>query len=265
MSKTTPKKGSGRPDHDYAPSIQALKARSTGAPQTSRKHRGWLKSDWMLPVLQGLANGLLALFWRTCRISVVQGQQHVDAALAQEAPVLICYWHQMHLFCARYLLGQTSRGLKLAFLISPSHAGDVMSGVIQRHGAIALRGSDTRTGGAALQQMYKAVREDGISPVLTLDGPSGPAHECKPGAIMLARVTGTPLLPISYAARRGWRLKTWDRFVVPRPFTRIAVAIGEPIEVPKKLGAEDVLGYQREVQERLNGLEAQAREAVEGT
>jgi lysophospholipid acyltransferase (LPLAT)-like uncharacterized protein len=95
--------------------------------------------------------GLVRLWWASCRVVRVVGQEHLDAALAAHGSLLPCYWHQHELFCGRYLLLQRARGLLPGFLISPSVDGEVPARVATRLGARVIRGSSTRTGARALR------------------------------------------------------------------------------------------------------------------
>ena len=88
----------------------------------------------------------------------------------------------------------------------------------------------------ALRDYYQLLVKDLVSPVITPDGPSGPRFKFKPGAILLARISGRPLVPMAYAASRAWFV-SWDKFVIPWPFARIAVAIGPPVHVPRTAAA----------------------------
>jgi len=175
----------------------------------------------MAPV--GLA--LLRLWWRSCRIVRVEGEEHLAAALAAAPSLLPCYWHQHELFCARYLLLQMPRGLKLGFLISPSVDGEVPATIARRLGAEVIRGSSTRTGARALRDYYHLLVNDNVSPVITPDGPTGPPHQFKAGALLLAQISGRPLLPMAYAASRAWQFG-WDDFVLPWPGSRVAIRAG---------------------------------------
>lgn len=184
--------------------------------------------------------GLLVLhfWWRSCRIVRVAGEEHLDAALKQAPSLLPCYWHQHELFCARYLLQQMQRGLKLGFLISPSVDGEVPAMIASRLGARVIRGSSTHTGARALRDYYQLLVKDQVSPVITPDGPKGPRFKFKSGAILLAQISGRPLLPMAYAASRAW-LVSWDRFVIPWPFSRIAIAVGAPVWVDRSFQVTD--------------------------
>jgi len=121
-----------------------------------------------------------------------------------------------------------------------------------------IRGSSNRTGARAIRDLYQVMAKEKISPVNTADGPTGPAFAFKPGAVMLAQLTGYPVLPMAYAAERAWELGTWDRFRIPKPFSRIAVVIGEPRHVDRKTAMTDQEPIARELEATLNRLGEEA-------
>ncbi|HTY94972.1 MAG TPA: lysophospholipid acyltransferase family protein [Steroidobacteraceae bacterium] len=196
----------------------------------------------------GLA--IIRLWWLTCRIRHVEGDQNLSAALAKAPSLVPCYWHQHQLFCARYLLDCRSRGLVPGWLISPSVDGEIGAMLVNRVGARVIRGSSSHTGARALRDYYEALVKDNISPVVTPDGPRGPRFQFKPGAILLARMSGRPMLPMAYAASRAWLIK-WDKFVIPVPFARISIAIGEPRYVARVLDAAGIEALQRQMEQEL--------------
>lgn len=215
-------------------------------------------------LLAPLGLWLLRAWWKSCRIVRVVGQEHLDAALARAPSLLPCYWHQHELFCGRYLLLQMPRGLKLGFLVSPSVDGEVPAMIARRLGAQVIRGSSTRTGARALRDYYQLLVNEGVSPVITPDGPTGPPFVFKPGGLLLAQIAGRPLLPMSYAASRAWFFG-WDRFVLPRPFSRIAIAIGAPVEVDKSVALnqrEVMMAWQQRMERELQELFETAQEAL---
>lgn len=210
-----------------------------------------------------LVAGLMRLWWRSCRIVSVVGSEHLDAVLAQNPSFLPVYWHQHHLFCAHYLLAQQQvRALRTGFLISPSRDGELGAMIIQRLGGQVIRGSSTRTGALAMKEYFQALMREQVSPVLNPDGPRGPRFKCKPGAIMLAQMSGRPLLPLAYAASRA-SLVHWDKFVLPWPGARIVIAIGAPCVVPRGTDAAGIERYQGEVESRLHATYRAARQALE--
>jgi lysophospholipid acyltransferase (LPLAT)-like uncharacterized protein len=210
----------------------------------------------------GLA--LLRLWWASCRIVRVRGAEHLDAALAAAPSLLPCYWHQHELFCGRWLQLQLRRGLRMGVLVSPSVDGEVPASIARRLGIRVIRGSSTRTGARALRDYYELLVKEGVSPVITPDGPTGPRYRFKPGALLLAQLSGRPLLPMAYAASRAWRFG-WDRFVLPWPGSRIAIAVGAPVYVDRalRLGDATVLeGMQRRMEGELLRQFQLAREAL---
>ena len=179
-----------------------------------------------------LGHAIIRLWWRTARVVTVVGLEHLEAAL-QRAPSLVpCYWHQHQLYCGKFLLEQRARGLTVGWLISPSVDGELGAMLVRRIGGAVIRGSSTHTGARALRDYYQALVKDNVSPVITPDGPRGPRFKFKPGALLLSQMSGRPVLPMAYAASRAWLIK-WDKFVIPMPFARIAIAIGEPCYVPR--------------------------------
>jgi len=210
----------------------------------------------------GLA--VLGFWWRSCRIVSVVGAENLDAALAQWPSMLPCYWHQHELFCARYLLLQMPRGLKLGFLVSPSVDGEIPAKMATKLGAHVIRGSSTHTGARALRDYYQLLVKEQVSPVITPDGPSGPRFKFKPGAILLAQISGRPMVPMAYAASRAW-LVAWDKFVIPWPFSRIAIAIGEPVSVERGFPVSDaaaLAALQARMEQSLHAQFQKARSAL---
>jgi lysophospholipid acyltransferase (LPLAT)-like uncharacterized protein len=197
-----------------------------------------------------LGLGIIRLWWLTCRIRHIDGDENLTAALAKAPSLVPCYWHQHQLFCARYLLERRSRGLVPGWLISPSVDGELGAMMVGRIGARAIRGSSSHTGARALRDYYVALVKENISPIVTPDGPKGPRFKFKPGAILLAQLSGRPMLPMAYAASHAWRIQ-WDKFVIPVPFARISIAIGEPRYVPRVIDAAGVEALQREMEQVL--------------
>jgi lysophospholipid acyltransferase (LPLAT)-like uncharacterized protein len=209
--------------------------------------------------------GVIRMWWASCRVVRVVGAEHLDEALrAGQGSLLPCYWHQHELFCGRYLLQQRARGLVPGFLVSPSVDGEVPAQIATRLGARVIRGSSTRTGARALRDYYRLLVEEGVSPVITPDGPTGPRFRFKPGGLLLAQLSGRPLLPMAYAASRAWTFG-WDRFVLPWPFSRIAIAVGAPVSVEKDVALGDAAAagaLQRRMEETLHQQYRLAREAL---
>src|SRR5690606_1902085 len=204
--------------------------------------------------------GILRLWWRTCRVVHIDGESHLSEALAKAPSLIPCYWHQHQMFCGKYLLDQGVRGLRPGWLISPSVDGELGAQVVQRLGGHVIRGSSTNTGARALRDYYQALVQERISPALTPDGPRGPRFKFKPGAILLAQMSGRPMLPMAYAASRAW-LVSWDKFVVPRPFSRIGLVVGPAGYAPRVTDAKGIESLQSEMEGELERLFQVARAA----
>lgn len=118
-------------------------------------------------------------------------------------------------------------------------------------GIATARGSATRGAVGGCLRLVDAYR-NGRSLAVLPDGPRGPRYIAKPGAVHLAKATGAPIYPIAYAASRAWRLKSWDRLIVPKPFARLRIEIGAPLSVPRDAPPEQLAGLRAELQTRLN-------------
>jgi lysophospholipid acyltransferase (LPLAT)-like uncharacterized protein len=216
---------------------------------------------FLYKILVPVGVSLLRLVWRWSRVIQVIGAEHIPAALERAPSFIPVYWHQHQIFCVKHLLEQRRSGLKLGFLISPSVDGEIGAMIVRNLGGVVIRGSSTYTGARALRDYYEALGHEGVSPAITPDGPRGPPWKFKPGAVLLAQLSGRPMIPLSYAASRAWKIK-WDRFVIPSPFARIVVAVGEPVYVPKGLDAAGLNRLQLDMEHRLRTVFEEANGAL---
>lgn len=198
----------------------------TARSQKRKKKRGpmWYQK-LKLSAMVWTASAFIWALRLTCRTEVVAGAANVEAALARGV-VVPCGWHQQILISGLFLRGLVPRGLKAGFLASPSREGEFISRVAIHHRGKIMRGSSSRTGSEALKAIIKGTQE-GISPMMYADGPRGPARVFKPGAVLLAQRTGTPILPVGCAVDRYWQIKSWDQTRIPKPFSRFTIAVGE--------------------------------------
>lgn len=209
-----------------------------------------------------VAGAIVRAWWAMTRVVAVLGDGRLQQAIAEHGVVIPVYWHQQQLLPTRHLLSDHAAGLKLGFLVSPSVDGEMPAMLVRRMGAHVIRGSSSATGARALRDYYEAITRDGISPAITPDGPKGPAHEFKPGAILLSQLSGKPILPMAFAARRAYLFPTWDQFILPLPFTATVLAIGEPKVVPKRLDARALEEWQARMKAELEALYGAARDAL---
>ena len=127
------------------------------------------------------------------------------------------------------------------------------SKIAEKWGAKVIRGSANQSGTLALRDMQDMMKK-GYSIVTTADGPRGPQHEFKLGAILMARVSGVPIIPIGCAADRAWYLNRWDNFMIPKPFSRIVFAIGEPYLIPTDTALDQLEFHRLKVQKIVMSL-----------
>jgi lysophospholipid acyltransferase (LPLAT)-like uncharacterized protein len=182
----------------------------------------------------------------------VSGAAHVEAiAQAGHHPIL-ALWHGRILAATPYF---ANRGI--VAMASENFDGEWIARLLGKFGYGAARGSTSRGGSAALRQLVKDVKAHGVA--FTLDGPRGPAEVAQPGAVWLARATGQPLLPFHSEAASAWTLGSWDQTQIPKPFTSVAMAIREPIYVPRDADAAALEAYRRELEASLKAAQADCR------
>ena len=202
---------------------------------------------------------VLLLLGATLRVDRRSFAELVEHARTRR-PTLLVVWHHQ-LFLASWLIHRelVRRGVPIVVLISRSRDGTMASEIGRLLGAEVVRGSTSRGGGAALRQLLRAAASGG-TPLIIPDGPRGPALSCKPGAIALAELGRLSVLPLGLAVDRAWRLRSWDRLVVPKPFARLSVVIGGRREVPASLDHAGRELARRELEAELNHLTAAAAE-----
>lgn len=209
--------------------------------------------DWRvtLAVAPWAASLLLRLWMRSLRRRDV-GRDLVEACMAKGERVIAAFWHAQLLPMPFVFPPHVA-----AVLISQHRDGEYISRVVQRLGLPVVRGSATRGGLQAFRQLLH-VLQGGGHVAITPDGPRGPVGVVKPGVIELSRLSGMPILPVAFAAEPAWRLRSWDRFLLPHPFAHALFLWGEPIRVPRECSRADVEAYQTLLAERLNSLTAEA-------
>lgn len=169
----------------------------------------------------GLALRMLARTWRY----EVRNGQAIASLRDARRPFIFSLWHGQLLPLLWH-----HRNEDIAVLISEHRDGELVARVADSLGYRLIRGSTSRGGERALLGLVRDLRE-GREVAVTPDGPRGPARKYAPGALIAAQRAGAPILPIAAHATRAWRLRSWDRFMIPKPFARVIVAYGNPEEV----------------------------------
>ena len=162
---------------------------------------------------------------------------------------ILTLWHG-HIF---YLFYYLRRRPDFHLLISPSLDGDLLARLAQLMGYSVIRGSTFKKAVSSGRSLIKVLRS-GERIIIIADGSRGPRIKAQAGSIQIAGMTNSPLIPMTYEAKRKFYLDTWDRFVLPFPFTHCSVIFGKPISVPNRLNERVVWQKQDELEKALNHL-----------
>jgi lysophospholipid acyltransferase (LPLAT)-like uncharacterized protein len=163
-----------------------------------------------------------------------------------------CFWHN-RLLIFPLVLRRFTPNRRGAALISASRDGDLLTDAIHRFGFGVVRGSSSRMGAPALLQLSEVLSSGG-DVVITPDGPRGPVYELGPGLVFLAQKTGASVLPMNMEYSSCWRFNSWDRFILPRPFSRVRVTFGEPYHVAETTTPEEFEAERLRIQDRMMSL-----------
>lgn len=246
------------PDQNEGRSFQSVESRRSSSSLRRLTLARRLYYALGLPLLRGMIRLLTA----TYRVEARHGGHHIEPFIHDGALCAPCYWHQHHVLGSTLVRDWVEKGFKACFLVSGSVDGDVPERIARAWGAEVIRGSANQSGALALRDM-QSMMKNGYSIVTTADGPRGPQHEFKMGAILMARIGGVPIIPIGCAASRAWYLKRWDRFMIPKPFSRIAIAVGEPYTIPKGTPLDQLEAHRLAVQERVMSLMQDSEDALQ--
>jgi len=202
-----------------------------------------------------LGTCLVNALCRSLRLRIV-GDEILDDLERRHGPICFCSWHALllvPLFHHRFNDG--------VVIISEHSDAELIARVLRRWGYGLIRGSTTRGGVRALVQAIRAVREGhgiGIVP----DGPLGPRHVVQPGIVFLAQKSRCPIVPMGFASERFWEFNSWDRFRLPKPWSRAEIRYGEPIFVPPTLDEAGVETWRLRVQEAIEKVTREAERSV---
>src|SRR5437762_151862 len=212
--------------------------------------RSWAKRA-QVAAIAALGYPLINALGHTLRWRV-EGLQHYEAIVASGRRPVMAFWHGRILPATFYF-----RRRGIVVITSENFDGEWIARIIQRFGFGTARGSSSRGGLKAMLQLVRDM-EEGKPAGFTLDGPRGPARVAQPGAIWLARATGNPVLPFHLEASSHWTTNSWDRTQIPKPFTTVALVVGEPLEVPADANDEQLESLREELERRLGALEMRA-------
>jgi lysophospholipid acyltransferase (LPLAT)-like uncharacterized protein len=225
-----------------------MPASGDGSPRFS------LLQSLLLAIAPHIVWALIATIGRTWRFETIAEEGAVALPSGQGAGAEIyCFWHQCVLPCTVYF-----RRTHATILISRSFDGELITRILQLFGFSAVRGSSSRGSREGLLGLIQALKSGGPA-IFTADGPRGPIYQTKMGPIKLAQLTSAPIGSFHLEPERAWVMRSWDRFLVPKPFTRIIVSWARPMRVPADLPQDDFEPKRQELNDaleraRLNAL-----------
>lgn len=215
--------------------------------------RSWRKKA-EVAAIASLATPLLRLLGATWRWRI-EGEERLRRAQAGGAQGIHAFWH------GRIVHGTLHfRGRGIVVITSENYDGEWIARVIHRFGFGTARGSSSRGARKALLQLVKDARAHPTA--FTVDGPRGPARVAQPGAVWLAKATGHPVIPFHAEAAAYWSMRSWDRTQIPKPFTTVALVIGEPFTVPRDADDEALERYRLRLEEEIGKAERRCFELL---
>ena len=208
-------------------------------------------SDLKFEAAGVLGAGLVGGLFLTTR-AVREGEENYLRFRREGRPVIFVFWHGVLLPLVHY-----HRQEGIVVLVSEHADGEYITRVIERNGFGTVRGSSTRGAARGLKGLIREARA-GRDLAISPDGPKGPARVFKPGALAAAQVTGLPVVAVGVGASRGWRLRSWDGFLVPQPLSRIGIVYGTPALVPPGADRAELDGLAHALGEEIDRLSERA-------
>ena len=212
-----------------------------------------LKDKLLLACAPWLAAKVVRLLHMTTRTEVL-GEQNARQFWTQDRSVILVSWHDELL-----MMPMAYRGNGAQILISSSKDGELIARTVKYWGYDAVRGSSSRGGTAAFKEMINLCKRP-LDLAITPDGPRGPRHVLKDGALQLARLSGRPIVPMTYVCSKGYRFASWDRFLCPYPFGRAVYSYGEPVSYAEK---ESIESFRQRLSAAMSSNYNKAKERLE--
>lgn len=191
---------------------------------------------------------LTALLFCTYRVEF-SGRQHFEQLSRTGTPFIGVIWHYSVFYTLSFM-----KGRNWVAMVSTSKDAEYISRFLNSVGIATVRGSSNKGGSAALRSLLTQMKRYGKSAAIVADGSQGPALKAQPGAVLAASITQAPILPFVWSAQRYWAFKSWDRTVLPKPFSRVKVIFGEPIPISAKLSPDEIDRQTTALERRLTDL-----------
>ena len=215
-----------------------------------------LRQRILLRLISSACYLAIRLICPTLRYSLSWEEPPSPPGAVFEKLVIYSFWHRA-VFPAAWIW----KRLGIAVMVSRSFDGEYIARIIEKFGFVAVRGSSSRGGSEALRDMKKEL-EKGTSVAFTIDGPRGPKYVAKPGPVLLARTSGMPMAAFYVALSDAWVLKTWDEFMIPKPFSKALVRISSKVRVPAQADEVQLRDFRNLLQQALERVTKFAEENV---
>lgn len=212
----------------------------------------------ILPAAAVLLRWLIRALCATYRLALPQHSQRVLASMPSPS-ILVC-WHDQMLLSAPLMLRHVIGKRPFTIMASHSDDGELIARLSAPLGVQVIRGSASRGGREGLRKLQQDLVRRKSTLLILPDGPRGPAHVSKPGFLVLSQLARAPVVPVAFATDRCWKIGSWDRLVLPYPWARVSVRVGEPIDVPRQLSTEHRDRLNLEIQDTLQQLTTDARQ-----
>ena len=199
--------------------------------------------------MQSMLYHIIRLYSRTFRFTVENERTWLHEYVRCDRPVILCTYHQQFFSAIHHF--ESYQNHRPALMISKSRDGDIIAGVAERSGWYTFRGSSSRGGGKALQQMIEHVGQYRLAAHI-VDGPRGPARVVKPGILRLAQDTQAVIIPFYVAANRAWYFNSWDRFFLPKPFAHVVLRFGDIITVQAVESRQDIERQRQSLEHKMH-------------
>lgn len=197
---------------------------------------------------------LLRFYLSLLRIKVI-GEEEAVRYFVKYGRLVVALWHQRLLPALAY--AAKFRNMKLTVMISRSRDGELIARIVRRLGIVPVRGSSSRGGREAFVEILQGLKEN-PAVVHIVDGPRGPKGVIKPGLVRMAQLSGAVILPIIVSADKAWLMRSWDRFLVPKPFSEVTIRWGKPFFVSQDLDRIQFETIRKEIEDTMKTASAEA-------
>jgi lysophospholipid acyltransferase (LPLAT)-like uncharacterized protein len=218
----------------------------------TRRLRRWLLPRLFVHIAEKV---ILRLIMKTCKVTVIGLDHFLDTA--SKDPCILMFWHN-RLTLGAEVVSLYGSAFRYAAVISNSRDGELLAAVVDSHAPLIRTVRVAHNARSqALREIIQSLKVERTILLVTPDGPRGPRYEVKAGSIVAAKAASAQIVPMSWAASRFWQLNTWDRILLPKPFSNIVIAFGSPIKVDR-----DTQDGQQHIQDALNQLTTKACQTV---